>query len=526
MAVDTQGTITRAGAAYLSTRISQMAKVNVVNFVLANVPGVDETTPADWDFELLSEHIVSEQPVYRLSHTGENAVVYSLVMDSNVGNFDFNWYGLVTDTDEVIAFAHIPLVSKRANVGQIINRNFIIPFTAAKALTGAEIPAESWQFDFTDTIAEVTVSLQGPTYLYSGDSYTYTINDWDVFSTYSVAANIGTATLGNAQLTLEIPEETPEGECLLTVIRNGSTRIIPIRIGDPIVAKPVLIAPVNGAPNIKETPTLTISPFQTFPKNVDTQVSADWELYDANDNLVLSSYDDTTHLSAFPIAEGVLTEGGYGYKWRGRQKGAALGDGEWSEFSTFSTEAIFMKLGVVIDGDIVVGQYQGYWYLVAPSAKRKKAYFYGKSVNFNTTLGGLSDNAFVDPYSGESRTQAILSQYPDVSFAEAFLYVSSIGCFIPNRAEMKFIFDQKDKLNGADTGPYSLAAIASGTLNLSGAEGYENYGDNSHVMTSTESLYNNSKSYFWAMNTASNSLQNYVKHQYGPWVIPARRIPV
>lgn len=517
------GTITTAGAAYLSQRISAMATVTIDHFVMANVPGIDENTEASPDFVLAEEDIVATASVYRLAHNGENSVVYSMVLDGNEGDYDFNWYGLVTNTGVVLAYAHIPMVVKRANVGQVINRNFILPFTAAKALTGADIPSESWQFDFTETIAEVTVSLLGPTYLYAGDSYTYTFTDWDNFSTYSVSSDIGTATLGNGELTLDIPAGTPEGECLLTVIRNGSTRIIPIRIGDPIVAQPTLIAPVNGAPNIKETPTLTMSPFKTFPANVDTQVSADWELYDANDNLVLSSYDDTTHLSAFPIAEGILTEGGYGYKWRGRQEGQTLGKGEWSEFFTFSTEAIFVKPGALVDGDIVVGQFKGYWYLIAPSSLRKKKKLYDGSINMNTSLGGRSDIAFSDSYSGYSRTQTILAEYPSAVLAEACYYASERGYFVPNREEVKFIFDQKDNLGGADNGVYSLANIASGDLVMNGSENYENYGDNSQVLTSTES---DDRQRGWVVVTSNYYLTKVSKQQGGLWVIPTRRIPV
>jgi hypothetical protein len=400
------------------------------------------------------------------------------------------------------------MVAKRANVGQVINRNFILPFTAAKALTGADIPAESWQFDFTETIAEVTVSLLGPTYLYAGDSYTYTFTDWDNFSTYSVSSDIGAATLGNGELTLDIPAGTPEGECLLTIIRNGSTRIIPIRIGDPIVAQPTLIAPVNGAPNIKETPTLTMSPFKTFPANVDTQVSADWELYDANDNLVLSSYDDTTHLSAFPIAEGILTEGGYGYKWRGRQEGQTLGKGEWSEFFTFSTEAIFMKPGVVIDGDIVVGQYQGYWYLVAPLAMRKKSQFYESIINMISSIGGRSDNAFIDSYSGMTRTQVLMNEYPWSSQDSAFVYCSQNGYFLPNRVEAQALFQDVASLGEGGSNEAALASIAT---------------SGNYVITSTEST-DGQKS--WVYNPTYDSLYSPAKWQGGYWVLPTRRIPV
>lgn len=517
------GTITTAGAAYLSQRISAMAQVTIDHFVMANVPGIDETTEAAQNFVLAEEDIVATAPVYRLAHNGENSVVYSMVLDGNEGDYDFNWYGLVTNTGVILAFAHIPMVAKRASVGQVINRNFILPFTAAKALTGADIPSESWQFDFTETIAEVTVSLLGPTYLYAGDAYTYTFTDWDNFSNYSVSSDIGTATLGTAELTLDIPAGTPEGECLLTIIRNGSTRIIPIRIGDPIVAQPTLIAPVNGAPNVKETPTLTMSPFKTFPANVDTHYSSDWELYDANDNLIRSSYGDTVNKVSWKLPESLLTQGGYGYKWRGRQNGASLGDSEWSELSTFSTEAIFMKPGVVIDGDIVVGQFKGYWYLVAPSSMRKKKRFYDAGAHMNTSLPVRSDVSFYDPYSGYSRTSAVLAEYPLAALAEACYYASERGYFVPNREEIKFIFDQKDSLGGADDGIYSLAKIASGDLVMNGSENYENYGDNSQVWTSTES---DDIQRAWGVVTRSYYLTKVPKSQSGLWVIPTRRIPV
>ena len=516
------GTITTAGAAYLSQRISAMATVTIDHFVMANVPGIDENTEADQDFVLAEEFIVATAPVYRLAHNGENSVVYSMVLDGNEGDYDFNWYGLVTNTGVILAFAHIPPVAKRANVGQVINRNFILPFTAAKALTGADIPSESWQFDFTETIAEVTVSLLGPTYLYAGDFYTYTFTDWDNFSTYSVSSDIGTATLGNGELTLDIPAGTPEGECLLTIIRNGSTRVIPIRIGDPIVAQPILIAPVNGAPNIVERPTLTMSPFKTFPANVDTHYSSDWELYDANDNLILSSYDDTTNKVSWKLPEGVLTEGGYGYKWRGRQNGTALGDSEWSEFFAFTTVDIFIKQGVVMpNGDIVVGQIDGYWYLIKDYEHWESDLQFGFGVSSSTGVIEYCDSrGFYDLQSGKSRTD-IRCNDPNYSSIGTYIgYCRSFGdeYFLPNRNEVNLMLSMSGQ----------LAALGQTILKDLRDHNYPLYA----VATSTEGSEKSTvgsawKDRYWWVTAGETFGEGYSgRNQSQRWAIPTRRIPV
>ena len=433
------GAITRAGAAYLSQRIATMTDVLVDHFVMANIPDINENTPADQDYELDESYIVGTAPVYRLSHNGENAVVYSMVLDANVGDFDFNWYGLVSDTGEILAFAHIPQVSKRAAVGQVINRNFILPFTAAKVLTGADIPAESWQFDFTETIAEVTVSMKGPNQVWAGESYTFTFNDWDDFSTYTVSASVGTATLGNSILTLDIPANEPSGTCLLTIIRNGATRAIPIRIGEPIVAKPTLIEPAQDS-EVYETPTLTTSPFKTFPSGHDTQLSADWEIFNASGSLIYSSYDDQVNKSTLTVPEDVLIEGGYGYKWRKRDNGNVIGAGEWSDFSEFITVSKFFPTvpGEPFGGGYFAGYMDPsdgprYALIVAPKAS-------GEALQLDYKTEKSTDGA-TSYWDGQSITASIDdSAHPAAQFC-ASLSIAGFGdWYLPARDELELLF--------------------------------------------------------------------------------------
>lgn len=435
------GTITTAGAAYLSQRISAMATVTIDHFVMANVPGIDETTEADQHFVLAEEDIVATAPVYRLAHNGENSVVYSMVLDGNAGDYDFNWYGLVTNTGVILAFAHIPPVAKRANVGQVINRNFILPFTAAKALTGADIPSESWQFDFTESIAEVTVSLLGPKFVYKGDTYNYTFTDWDNFSTYSVSSSVGSVLLGVGELTLDIPEEVTDEECLMTIIRNGSTRIIPIRIGDPIVAAPTLIAPIDGADSIRWAPELVVSPFKTFPAGADVQASADWELYDANETLVFSSYDNQTGLSSIQLPDGILDYGGYGYNWRVRHNGVELGDGEWSELFGFVTGDELVP-GGAMEGGYFAGYMNPtdgprYALIISPKDSGEN------SLKFNTD--GSSVTGTDSFWDGLSNTENIMSHHT-ASRNEAAIFCAGLTIagfddwYLPSLDELELMY--------------------------------------------------------------------------------------
>jgi len=66
--------------------------------------------------------------------------------------------GTVTDTGILLAYSYIPLNKKRQGIGQVINRNLVVPFTNAKQLTGAELPLESWQFDYESEMEAIQLT--------------------------------------------------------------------------------------------------------------------------------------------------------------------------------------------------------------------------------------------------------------------------------------------------------------------------------------------------------------------------------
>ena len=97
--------------------------------------------------------IMATLPVTASGYVNTNQVVYSLVMDSSIGDFDFNWVGLKDEDGVLISVVYIPLTQKRATAGAVpgnnLTRNFLVAYTGIQATTAISVPAETWQIDFT-----------------------------------------------------------------------------------------------------------------------------------------------------------------------------------------------------------------------------------------------------------------------------------------------------------------------------------------------------------------------------------------
>ncbi|WP_162208270.1 phage tail-collar fiber domain-containing protein, partial [Yersinia pekkanenii] len=124
-------------------------------FVLAYVPGLDHTQPIDRAETLPpAAQIVHRQAVNKIGVVNDNAVVYSVTLGTEIGDFDFNWLGLVNKASGTVAMiVHAPTQSKVANVtgqqGNVLTRSFLMEYSGAVAATGITTPAETWQIDFT-----------------------------------------------------------------------------------------------------------------------------------------------------------------------------------------------------------------------------------------------------------------------------------------------------------------------------------------------------------------------------------------
>ncbi len=128
-------------------------------FVFANVPGLNIDTPIDRNETLPpAAQIVHRQPVTRTGVVNENGVVFSAVLGADVGDFSFNWIGLLNKASGTLAMiVHAPLQQKLKTAagqqGNVLTRSFLMEYTGAQTETGITTPAETWQIDFTARMA-------------------------------------------------------------------------------------------------------------------------------------------------------------------------------------------------------------------------------------------------------------------------------------------------------------------------------------------------------------------------------------
>jgi hypothetical protein len=159
--------IVNSGRSYITDKLAGNLPTTINRFILANVPHSDPNTPVDLDEPMpSSEQVVYDESITRSAKINVDEVVFSQILLSDVGDFDFNWIGLATDDNTLIAVVYVPLQHKRKyvgnQIGNSITRNVVLKFAQAADALGVTIAPETWQFDMLDVIqAEIQKAIEG-----------------------------------------------------------------------------------------------------------------------------------------------------------------------------------------------------------------------------------------------------------------------------------------------------------------------------------------------------------------------------
>ncbi|HCG5596968.1 TPA: phage tail protein [Vibrio parahaemolyticus] len=150
-----QTIITKAFESYKAQQEALLQSVELNEFVLANVPNLDPSQPIDREAGVPEAHIVHVCDVHQSGYINPNAVVYSITLDTTVGDFAFNWIGLRNKQSGVLcAVTHLLPISKYQSVvgvqnGNAITRSILMSYVGAQQTTGITVDASTWQIDFT-----------------------------------------------------------------------------------------------------------------------------------------------------------------------------------------------------------------------------------------------------------------------------------------------------------------------------------------------------------------------------------------
>ena len=155
-----QNILTNAFATYKAQQEAAGNPIEMDEFVFALVPGLDPDIPIDPNEVLPPDNqIQGRYPVTRKAMLNPDAVVYSIVLGTDIGTFEFNWVGLVNSTTNMTgAIIHTVQQTKVAAdpiasiEGDTLTRNIVTPYTNAAELTQIFVNADVWQLDFNSRL--------------------------------------------------------------------------------------------------------------------------------------------------------------------------------------------------------------------------------------------------------------------------------------------------------------------------------------------------------------------------------------
>lgn len=206
-------------SAFIRLKAQQAAEGTPVvldEFIFANVPDLNPETSVSPD-EILppEDQIVHRQAVGKTGVVNENAVVYSVTLGAELGDFEFNWVGLVSKATSTLAMiVHAPTQKKirthNGNEGNVLVRSMLMEYSGAKEATGITTPAQTWQIDFTARLASMDERQRRENVDIYGKA-TFFDDGWLVKKgeTWTVNKGVGYVEGLRAELTEDTPMVTP-----------------------------------------------------------------------------------------------------------------------------------------------------------------------------------------------------------------------------------------------------------------------------------------------------------------------------
>lgn len=182
------------------------------------------------------------------------------------------------------------------------------------------------------------VSLVGPVTVFASSTNTYTITDYNSFSTYTVASNVGTVSRTNETIALTTPNPIGATQVNLTVTRDGKPSLFVIAGGTSLVTQPTITSPTAGQTGVGLTPTIQSSAFATVPAGQGVHQSSQWQIATTSDflNIAYDSGVDTVNKTSITVPDGLLTIN-TPYYVRVKHTSSTIGASAWSPTVTFTT---------------------------------------------------------------------------------------------------------------------------------------------------------------------------------------------
>ncbi|MFQ2606789.1 phage tail protein [Aeromonas caviae] len=206
--------ITNAFEQYWQSSLAAEQPVVLDEFILADIPNLDITSPIDPDTGLPPEsQIVHRQNVDQRGRINNNAVAYTIVMDTTVGDFSFNAMYLRNKQNGVIGMivykgreTKLKTDQTTGQTGNSLVKSMLMGYDQAAEATLTNVDADTWQIDYAarlrgmdEDIRQLQADLYGH-HTFVGDGFKVVETD----GAFQVTP--GVAIVGGLRVELKQPE--------------------------------------------------------------------------------------------------------------------------------------------------------------------------------------------------------------------------------------------------------------------------------------------------------------------------------
>ncbi|MFQ1966198.1 phage tail protein [Aeromonas veronii] len=206
--------ITNAFEQYWQSCLAAEKPVVLDEFILADIPNLDITSPIDPETGLPPEsQIVHRQNVDQRGRINNNAVAYTIVMDTTVGDFSFNAMYLRNKQNGVIGMivykgreTKLKTDQTTGQTGNSLVKSMLMGYDQAAEATLTHVDAGTWQIDYAarlrgmdEDIRQLQADLYGH-HTFVGDGFKVVEKD----GAYQVSQ--GVAIVGGLRVELKAPE--------------------------------------------------------------------------------------------------------------------------------------------------------------------------------------------------------------------------------------------------------------------------------------------------------------------------------
>ncbi|MEG0006591.1 MAG: phage tail protein [Aeromonas sp.] len=226
--------ITNAFSRYWQECLATQVPVVLDEFVLANVPGLDPDAAINPDSGLPpANQIVHRHAVNQRGRINNDAVAYTIVMDTTVGDFSFNAMYLINKATGLVGMiVHKGLETKlktneaTGQTGNSLVKSLLMEYDRASEATITQVDAGTWQIDYAarlrgmdDDLRLQALQFFGPATFY-GNGFKL-VNESGVYKVQPGVAYVGGLRAELNEIKKVTPGAKPVG-LWLDIYRAGS----------------------------------------------------------------------------------------------------------------------------------------------------------------------------------------------------------------------------------------------------------------------------------------------------------------